>query len=193
MSDGLRYGIFSETCFQCNDSCTILCYRLRQSWLDALSEAESHFRHLLSSGSSREWKRVSTLVETPPITKGKARASANPGVTDIVVHRKVGKSGDQIYRAILDIPSGDELVSLESWKAVLSTPELRQVWDPAVETAHLIEMFDPMTRVSKTNYTLGWPAKYVFHPEILFRYADKCAAREMPSPSHVYSMTRLLS
>jgi hypothetical protein len=189
MSDGLRYRIFFEICFQCNDSCTILCYRLRQSWHDALSEAESHFRHLLSSGSSREWKRVSTLVETSPITKGKARASANPGITDVVVHRK----GDQIYRAVLDIPSGDELVSLESWKAVLSTPELRQVWDPAVEAAHLIEMFDPMTRVSKTNYTLGWPAKCVFHLEILFRCPDKCAAREMPSPSHVYSMTRPLS
>lgn len=91
--------------------------------------------------------------------KGKARASASPELADVVVHRKAGKSGDQIYRAVLDISTGDDPVSLESWKSVLSTPELRQVWDPAVEEAHLVEMFDPTIRVSKTNYTLGWPAK----------------------------------
>jgi hypothetical protein len=132
--------------------------RLRQSWYNALSEAESHFRQLLSSSSSREWRRVSTAVETSPIIKGKARAPASPELSDVIVHRKAGKSGDQIYRAVLDISTGDDPVSVESWKAVLSTPELREVWDPAVEAAHLVEMFDPMTRVSKTNFTLGWPA-----------------------------------
>ncbi len=34
--------------------------------------------------------------------------------------------------------------------------------DPAVDDAHLLEMFDRNTRISKTNYTLGWPAKYVY-------------------------------
>jgi hypothetical protein len=164
-------------------------YRLRQSWYNALTGAESQFRHLLSSSSSREWKRVSTFVETSPIAKGKARASVSPEVTDVVVHRRGGKSGNQIYRAVLDVPTGDDPVSLESWKAVLSTPELRQVWDPAVEAAHLVEMFDPMTRVSKTNFTLGWPAKYVFHYHIIFRYPDDCAARETLSLSPVYSTT----
>ena len=164
-------------------------YRLRQSWYNALSEAESHFRKLLSSSSSREWKRVSTTVETSPIIKGKARAPASPELSDVIVHRKAGKSGDQIYRAVLDISTGDDPVSVESWKAVLSTPELREVWDPAVEAAHLVEMFDPMTRVSKTNFTLGWPAKCVFHSRIIFISSDDCAAHEMPLPSHVYSTT----
>jgi hypothetical protein len=99
------------------------------------------------------------MAETSPVPKGKARASGSPEVADVVVHRKAGKSGDQIYRAVLDVSTGDDPISLQSWKAVLSTPELRQVWDPAVEAAHLVEMFDPMTRVSKTNFTLGWPAK----------------------------------
>lgn len=171
-------------------------FRLRQSWYNALSEAEAHFRQLLSSNSSRDWKRVSTSAETPAAVKGKARALTTPEVTDVIVHRKAGKSGDSIYRAVLDIPTGDEQVSLESWKAVLSTPELRQVWDPAVETAHLVEMFDPMTRVSKTNFTLGWPAKYV-HPSrpCLFNAYECALVPETPSLFHVYSTThpRLLT
>lgn len=102
---------------------------------------------------------MSTTVDPTPANKGKVRASPTPELADVTVHRKAGKSGDQIYRAVLDISTEEDSISLESWKSVLSTPELRQVWDPAVEEAHLVEMFDPMTRVSKTNYTLGWPAK----------------------------------
>ncbi|KAI0251479.1 hypothetical protein BJV78DRAFT_1361613 [Lactifluus subvellereus] len=41
----------------------------------------------------------------------------------------------------------------------LSWLELRQEWDPAVDGAVLLEMLDPTTRISKTNFTLGWPAK----------------------------------
>lgn len=63
---------------------------------------------------------------------------------------------------VLEVPVLEEQTSLEPWKAVLTTPELRQEWDPAVEDAHLLEMFDRNTRISKTNYTLGWPAKCVY-------------------------------
>jgi len=62
---------------------------------------------------------------------------------------------------LLEVALTEDVVSLESWKAVLTTPELRQEWDPAVEEAHLLEMFDHKTRISKTNFTLGWPVKYV--------------------------------
>ncbi|KIK57033.1 hypothetical protein GYMLUDRAFT_61634 [Collybiopsis luxurians FD-317 M1] len=50
------------------------------------------------------------------------------------------------------------MVTLEPWKAVLTTPELRQEWDPAVSEAHLVELVGQDTRISKTNFTLGWPA-----------------------------------
>lgn len=134
--------------------------RLRQSWYNAASDAEAHFRALLSSNSSREWKRVSASAEASAVVKGKARASATPELNDIVVHRKAGKNGDNTYRAVLDVAAGEsDQGSLDYWKAVLSTPELRQVWDPAVEEAHTVEMLDPMTRVARTKYTLGWPAK----------------------------------
>ena len=134
--------------------------RLRQSWYNAASVAETHFRSLLSSSASREWKRVSSSAEASAIVKGKARASATPELNDIVVHRKAGKNGDNTYRAVLDVAAGEsDQVSLDYWKAVISTPELRQVWDPAVEEAHTVEMLDAVTRITKTKYTLGWPAK----------------------------------
>lgn len=93
--------------------------------------------------------------------KGKARVSTVPELTDVIVHRRTSKSGDDVYRMVLDVAAGDEYLSLEPWKAILGTPELRREWDPAVEEAHLLEMFDHKTKISKTNYTLGWPAKCV--------------------------------
>ncbi|GLB41576.1 putative START domain containing protein [Lyophyllum shimeji] len=131
--------------------------RLRQSWATALNDAEVRFRQLLTS-SSNEWKRVPQAGEASLAKKGKAKVSALPELSDVVVHRKPGKAGDDIYRLVLDVSISEELVSLEPWKAVLTTPELRQEWDPAVEEAHLLELFDRTTRISKTNFTLGWPA-----------------------------------
>lgn len=80
------------------------------------------------------------------------------------MHRNSTQAGDDVYRLVLDVPTGDEQVSLEPWRAVLTTPELRQEWDPSVDEAHLLEMFDHDTRISKTNYSLGWPAKCVSVP-----------------------------
>ncbi|KAF9233743.1 hypothetical protein BU15DRAFT_90235 [Melanogaster broomeanus] len=131
--------------------------KLRQSWSDALSAAESNFRQLLTSYNSSEWKHVSLSSDAPNTPKGKSRASSNPELTDVVVHRRPTKSGENVFRVILDIPATDESTSLDAWKAVLTTPELRQEWDPAVEGARLVEMFDDRTRIAKTQFTLGWP------------------------------------
>jgi len=100
-------------------------------------------------------------TESSTSKKGKARSSSLPEVTDVVVHRNVGKSGNDIYRLIVEIPAGEDAVSLEPWRAVLSTPELRQEWDPAVSDAHLVETIGHDVRICKTNFTLGWPAKCV--------------------------------
>lgn len=133
--------------------------RLRQSWYTALNDAETHFRQLLTSASN-DWKRIATSVDSSAGRKGKARVSAVPELADVVVHRNSRKGGgEDIYRLVLDVPTGDDIVSLEPYKAALTTPELRQEWDPAVEDAHLVEMFDHTTRICKTNFTLGWPAK----------------------------------
>ncbi|KIK93150.1 hypothetical protein PAXRUDRAFT_829255 [Paxillus rubicundulus Ve08.2h10] len=132
--------------------------RLRQTWSDALGGAESNFRQLLTSYNSNEWKHVSLASDAPNVPKAKSRASLNPVLTDVVVHRRPTKSGENVYRVVLDVPATDESSSLDAWKAVLTTPELRQEWDPAVEGAHLVEMFDRRTRIAKTQFTLGWPA-----------------------------------
>ncbi|KAF7317793.1 hypothetical protein MKEN_00867200 [Mycena kentingensis (nom. inval.)] len=132
--------------------------RLRQSWYTALDAAETQFRQLLTSSSSAEWKRLSASTDPASAKKGKARMSGMPELADVVVHRNSTKAGGDVYRLVLDVPTGDDTVSLEPWKAVLTTPEMRQEWDPAVEDAHLVEMFDHNTRICKTNFTLGWPA-----------------------------------
>ncbi|KAJ3774493.1 hypothetical protein FB446DRAFT_728658 [Lentinula raphanica] len=131
--------------------------RLRDSWNNALNDAETRFKQLLSTPSS-EWKRVSSSTDSPANRKGKTRLSSTPEVSDVIIHRHSSKSGDDIYRVILDVPVAEEIVTLEPWRAVLTTPELRQEWDPAVIEAHMVEMFSQDTRISKTNFTLGWPA-----------------------------------
>lgn len=129
--------------------------RLRESWYEALDTAQANFRQLLTS---HEWKRVS-LDGSQSNAKGKARVTADPHLTDVSVHRKVVK-GESVYRAVLDVPLADEpQLTLEACKAILTTPELRKEWDPAVEKAQLLEMFDQATRIAKTNFTLGWPAR----------------------------------
>jgi hypothetical protein len=90
-------------------------------------------------------------------SKGKGRSSV-PELSDVIVHRKSTKSEDTVYRVILDVPAADDTIPFDAWKSILATPELRQEWDPAVDGAVLLEMLDPTTRISKTNFTLGWPA-----------------------------------
>ncbi|KAJ7585039.1 hypothetical protein C8J56DRAFT_949719 [Mycena floridula] len=161
---------------------------LRISWYKALDSAETHFRQLVTS-PSHEWKRVSNSDSgstssvragtssssiragagrggsgAASTIKGRPSASSStspniPEPSDVQVHRK-----DDVYRLVLDVPVDDypnnsNPLSLESWKAVLTTPELRVEWDPAVvEPPVMIEQFDAATSVVKTNYTMGWPA-----------------------------------
>ncbi|KAI5123211.1 hypothetical protein M0805_003977 [Coniferiporia weirii] len=134
-------------------------HRLRETWSDALNDALATFRGHLTSAQSSSWKRVPTPSRDNSATsgKGKSRALSRPEPRDLSVHRKTTKTGD-VYRVILDFPAADEVADLEAWKAVLVTPELSQEWDPAVESARVLEMYDTSTRIVKTKFTLGWPA-----------------------------------
>ncbi|TFK21778.1 hypothetical protein FA15DRAFT_577379, partial [Coprinopsis marcescibilis] len=120
--------------------------RLRQTWYSSLNEAEAYFRQFLTSSSS-EWKRVSTLADNSASKKGKPRVAAVPEVADVIVHRNSTKGSEDVYRLVLEVPTQDEQVNLDPWKAILTTPELRQEWDPAVEDAHILELFDRSTRI----------------------------------------------
>ena len=65
-----------------------------------------------------------------------------------------------MYRAMIDIPAvDDDGLTAEQWRAVLSTPEVRKEWDNSVESNELLEMFDSETRIVKTKFVAGWPAK----------------------------------
>jgi hypothetical protein len=189
MSDGSRSLQFLLSCHRRPHTL----FSLRQSWSKALVDAEAQFRQLLTSPANN-WKRIAQATDSSPTKKGKARAPTLPDLTDVTVHRYSNKAGgEDIYRLILDVPTGDEIVSLEPWKAVLTTPELRREWDPAVEEAHLLEMFDHNTRIDKTNFTLGWPAKSVFSPVPSHLSASShFTVHEMPSPFPVPFMTKRL-
>ena len=91
-----------------------------------------------------------------------------------------------MYRVVLDVPTADDAIPFDVWKSILATPELRQEWDPAVDGAALLEMLDPTTRISKTNFTLGWPAKCVRHPP----YASFLVLIHSNSPRDAVTISR---
>ncbi|GAA5972951.1 hypothetical protein JCM21900_006489 [Sporobolomyces salmonicolor] len=85
--------------------------------------------------------------------------------SQVRVHKRKGDkdlgTGVEIVRAVAEIPvaySDDGGEVLELFRAVLGTPELRAQWDKLVEQATTLELLDPQTRVTKTDYRLGWPA-----------------------------------
>lgn len=132
---------------------------MRESWNCALEDALSNFKAHLSSTAST-WKRLSTSSAK----KASGSQNDNPRLRllsdgkEVAVHRKTTKDGD-VYRVTLEVPVSDDIVDLEAWASVLMTPEMRKEWDPAVESAQVVELIDPSTRICKTNFTLGWPAK----------------------------------
>ncbi|KZP01647.1 hypothetical protein CALVIDRAFT_559449 [Calocera viscosa TUFC12733] len=186
--------------------------RIRESWLLALTDAQNRFRSLLSAPPT-DWKRV-PLTQTPtkhdgPVThpnKGKNR----PGTTlsDVAVHRRQNKEGE-VYRAMLDVFTDDGgLLDSDNWKVILQTPELRKSWDPIVDGSHLVELLDPDTRISKTEFKLGWPANPRDAITIARIFSDSSALIDIstslprssddpaylrPSPPYVRSNVRLSS
>ncbi len=77
-----------------------------------------------------------------------------------VVHRRTNpnRKGPDVFRAVFDVPFSGGRPHLEGFRAVLTTPDARAKWDALVESSEMIEMPDSTTRISKTNYRLGWPA-----------------------------------
>lgn len=100
----------------------------------ALEEAVTHFKSLLSSSTSRSWKPLQpttslsygdsvSLANNKGKTKELLNAIGTVDVPTVQVHRKSGKGAD-IVRAVTEIAVGDG-VDLDSFKAVLRTPEIR--------------------------------------------------------------------
>ena len=79
---------------------------------------------------------------------------------NVVVHRKTVKGGE-VFRATVDvsIPQGESAGSVEDWRALLATAEVRSAWDRMVEGASTVESIDEDTRIVRTKYRLGWPSR----------------------------------
>ncbi|KAG9089645.1 hypothetical protein FS749_001178 [Ceratobasidium sp. UAMH 11750] len=108
--------------------------RLHEGWASALDDAVATLKTLL--GTSSGWVRVG-------------------GTSPVTMHKK-----GSVLRVVLDAEEDPEagIPSMEDWRAVFSVPELRKEWDPMVDKAQVLEVIDSSTRVSKTDYALGWPA-----------------------------------
>ncbi|SPO29163.1 uncharacterized protein UTRI_06112 [Ustilago trichophora] len=74
----------------------------------------------------------------------------------VAVHRR-GNKGPEIYRAVSEV-SYEGTADLTAFRSVLQTPETRASWDRLVQSAELVEQLDPITRINKVHYRLGWPA-----------------------------------
>lgn len=142
-------------------------HQLRSAWSDRLRKAQLEFRSLLVSSPS-SWKVVPMPKEitspsaSEPRVKGKgSQRPLIPDVQDVIIHRRTTKTGE-VLRAVLEmtLPPDDSCSDLDSWKALLSTPEMRKHWDPSVQDGRIVEMFDPDTRITKIDFILGWPARF---------------------------------
>ncbi|WVR03981.1 hypothetical protein IAU60_000980 [Kwoniella sp. DSM 27419] len=137
--------------------------KLEAAWLESLSTSLTYFRALLSSSSSQAWKPVSVLPLTASTTardtgKSVARGTSLGKITadQVHVHRRSGKGGE-VYRAVVEVDCGSD-VSVDTFRGCLSTPETRPMWDRMVEEAVTLDLLDAHTRVTRTNYRLGWPS-----------------------------------
>ncbi|GEM07581.1 lipid-binding START domain protein [Rhodotorula toruloides] len=147
----------------------------------SLATALSHFQSLLSNPHSKSWKPVSPVPSASGSgsagsasaagSKGKARATPSTSASSLVnglaaldpSQVKVDKKPDrernaEIVRAIAEVPCDPDAVDLEAVRAVLATPEVRALWDKLVDSSHSLSLLGPLTRITKTDYRLGWPA-----------------------------------
>ncbi|WWC60113.1 uncharacterized protein I303_102677 [Kwoniella dejecticola CBS 10117] len=137
--------------------------KLEAAWHESLSASLTYFRALLSSSSSSAWKPVSVLPLTASTTANDSGKSAAHGSTlgridasQVTVHRRNGKAGE-VYRAVVEVDCGSD-VSIDTFRGCLVTPETRPMWDRMVEEAVTLDLLDAHTRVTRTNYRLGWPS-----------------------------------
>lgn len=117
---------------------------LNQAWETALTKAVSEFKHLVASAGSKSWKLVhsgsgantpttTSHTKAPPSTALPAAGYPFPDVSspkaprpsDVVVHRRTGKTGDT-YRATLELPMsyfGEKGISIDTFARAINTPE----------------------------------------------------------------------
>ncbi|KAL8277432.1 hypothetical protein RQP46_010154 [Phenoliferia psychrophenolica] len=122
-----------------------------------LSRAIGQFRSLLGHATSSSWRPLPAPQSSLPSSGGSKGKGKEGSSEQVVVHRRKGGQGKpDVIRASVEFAFDG--AGLDEWRAVLATPEVRSAWDKLVEHAHDVELVDSTTRISKTDYRLGWPA-----------------------------------
>ncbi|GAA5924753.1 hypothetical protein JCM3775_005461 [Rhodotorula graminis] len=98
-----------------------------------------------------------TASDDPQLDLVNGLAALDP--TQVRIHRKADKErGADIIRAVAEVACDPDQLDLDALRAILATPEIRSHWDKLVDSASTISLLDPLTRILKTDYRLGWPA-----------------------------------
>lgn len=98
--------------------------RLETAWNEALTNAVSYCRALLSSSGSSSWKLVSG--STGPTSRDSSTATLGRVTnSDVTVHRRNGKGGE-VFRAVVEVDCGTD-VNVDTFRSCLATPETRPV------------------------------------------------------------------
>ncbi|SAM85637.1 uncharacterized protein UBRO_08218 [Ustilago bromivora] len=106
--------------------------------------------HSTTSSPSRSTAATASTSQSQPFSLGRFRPD------HVAVHRR-GAKGPDIYRAVSQV-AYEGAPDLTTFRSVLQTPETRASWDRLVQSAELVEQLDPITRINKVHYRLGWPA-----------------------------------
>ncbi|GAA5880160.1 hypothetical protein JCM16303_001234 [Sporobolomyces ruberrimus] len=148
-----------------------------QSTLQQALEADPQSWKLIPSPSSNSTSNPTSLsnelssTNTPSgsttTTASNVLGTVEPSKVKLHKRPCPNGGGPDLVRATLDIhlnynsntaAKAEKKDLLESFQVALRTTELRPVWDKLVEQATTLELVDPLTRVIKTDYRLGWPA-----------------------------------
>ncbi|KAM0750413.1 hypothetical protein T439DRAFT_302437 [Meredithblackwellia eburnea MCA 4105] len=148
----------------------------------ALQQAISQFRSLISKPHSSAWKQLLPTTSSAASSASNSATSSSSTSTSkhpskdqatlVQVHKRKAPSspsaksgggpgtpsaGSEVVRASYEFTL-DSNNGLDDWKSVFSTPEVRANWDKMVEQAHTVEVVDNETIIEKTDYRIGWPA-----------------------------------
>ena len=194
MTDGGTYSRCARQSQHCLRRTDVLC-SLRQRFASTLNSGEASLRALLGAPSSA-WRPLQTLntsqLQDDDVSRADEGSSSTSCVSGriegpIIVHRKKAKNAPDVIRAICHVRVEDHAAALESFRAILQTPEIRPAWDTVTEKQETLEIVEPGVNVLRSYTRIGWPAKCaILKPSLGIELISSVPALEMSSWSTRY-------
>lgn len=150
---------------------------LRQRYNHAIAAGESSLRALLGSPSS-SWKPIynsntanaglngqrkqstdSSLSRSDEVASSSPAAVGSGIDGPVILHRKHAKSAPDVVRAICHFHVSDPAAVIESFRAILSSPEQRPVWDVTTDKQEVLELVDANVKILRAFTKVGWPSR----------------------------------